>query len=425
MPTLTHLIIHEHELTLKGENRGWFEDRLIEAARRVFEGLISDTVERAGGRLIFTLRIKAAVDHDEIARRSRRLLGAAFVMAARQLQPDLSVILNEVKNLRYAEILRRFTHQDDKRIVHKNKGKTPTFKIHTQRSDKTFPHTSQETNEIVGNAVQEATGWTVKLDDPDVTVYVEILRNAAYVGVDRFDCPGGLPVGTSGRFLVLLSGGIDSPVAAHEIMKRGGTCDFIHFQSIPFTSRASVDKVEALVAVLHTFQGRGRLHTIPFADIQREIVMNAPDEFRILLYRRFMVRIAERIARETGCSGLVTGDNLGQVASQTIENITAVEDAATLPMLRPLLTWNKDDIIRRARKIGTYDISIQPHDDCCTVLMPKNPSTRARVEDVRAAEEGLDIEHLSLLRAERSEAKQSSAWIASSSRDTGLLAMTE
>ncbi len=218
---MTHLIVHEHELTLKGGNRGWFEDRLIDAARTVFDGLIEHDVLRAGGRLI--IKVSQEVDPDELQRRSRRLFGAAFVVLAQEVSRDFDVILNEVKNIRVDG--------------------AKTFRIRTQRADKSFPLTSQEVNERIGAAVQEATGWSVNLDEPDVTIYIEILRDRAFVGIHRFDAPGGLPIGSSGRFMVMLSGGIDSPVAAYEIMKRGGSCDFIHFHSVPFTSRASVEKV--------------------------------------------------------------------------------------------------------------------------------------------------------------------------------------
>lgn len=369
--TPTHLIIHEHELTLKGRNRPWFVDKLKAGVRHAFRGLpVGEPVEY-GGRLIAP--IAGPIEFDEVRRRTAHLFGAAFMMAAVEAEADIEKITQKgIAMVRNAQTMG-----------------AKSFAIQCKRGDKRFPMNSQQIAGEVGGRVKEATGLEVDLENPDVTVSVEIVNGKAYVGTERFDAPGGLPLGSSGRFLVMMSGGIDSPVAAYEIMKRGGVCDFIHFHSAPFTSRASVEKVEEIVRVLEQYEGPSKLELVPFADIQKEIMMKTPDEFRILLYRRAMVRIAEATAHRLGAQAIVTGENLGQVASQTIENMTVVEDAATIPILRPLLTWNKQDIINKARAVGTYEISIRPHEDCCTLFMPKNPATRAKIEQIRNAEQYL------------------------------------
>jgi tRNA uracil 4-sulfurtransferase len=234
----------------------------------------------------------------------------------------------------------------------------------------------------------------VNLKHPELVVRIEVVPGTAFVSVDRQRGPGGLPTGVSGRALCLLSGGIDSPVAAWRLMRRGCRVDLVHFHSYPIVSRVSQEKVRRLAAVLASYQLRARLWLVPFGEAQRRIVTSAPEELRVVLYRRFMVRIAERLARRGSARVLVTGEVLGQVASQTIENIAIIDDVAGMPVLRPLVGMDKEEITDEARRIGTYDISIVPDEDCCQVFTPKHPATRARHEDIEAAEAVLSIDEI-------------------------------
>jgi thiamine biosynthesis protein ThiI len=266
-----------------------------------------------------------------------------------------------------------------------------TFRVTTKRADKSYPLTSMEVDRHVGAAVVASTGAHVSLKNPEMTIFIEILGAGAYYYCERFPGAGGLPVGMSGTVACLLSGGIDSPVAAYRMMKRGCRAVFIHFHGHPFVTRASADKAEELAQRLTRHQYYSRLYLVPFGDVQRQVVLSAPAPLRVVLYRRLMVRIAEELGRSNKCWALVTGDSLGQVASQTAGNITVTDEAATLPFLRPLIGMDKVEITEQAQKIGTYEISIEPDQDCCRLFTPPNPATQAKLEDVRRAESRLDV----------------------------------
>jgi thiamine biosynthesis protein ThiI len=275
------------------------------------------------------------------------------------------------------------------------KGRTArSFRIAARRADKRFPIPSPEIERYVGRAVQAATGWPVDLDHPDVVVRVELVTADAFFFFEKHPGPGGLPVGTSGRVMCLLSGGIDSPVAAWRMIRRGCRATFVHFHSAPILSRTSQDKARALVERLTTHQLRSQLFLVPFAPIQQKVVVSVPPALRVVIYRRLMLRIAERLARRIGCHALVTGDVVGQVASQTLENLAVVGSVATLPVLRPLVGFDKEEITGEAQRLGTYEISIVPDEDCCTLFTPRFPATRASRLHVDAAEAGLDVEAL-------------------------------
>jgi len=239
--------------------------------------------------------------------------------------------------------------------------------------------------------VQQLTGWPVDLSHPDLKIYVQILTEDAYFYFDKERGTGGLPVGTSGRVLCLLSGGIDSPVASWRLIRRGCRAHFVHFHSYPILSRTSQEKARALVEILTRHQLKSRLLLVPFGGIQQRVVVSVPPPLRIVVYRRLMLRIAERLARQAGIEAIVTGDVVGQVASQTIENLTVIGSAATLPILRPLVGFDKDEIVLEAQRLGTYETSIIPDEDCCTLFTPRFPATRATLEAAEAAERQLDI----------------------------------
>jgi thiamine biosynthesis protein ThiI len=280
-------------------------------------------------------------------------------------------------------------------VVSQLPGRTArSFRIAARRADKRFPIPSPEIERIIGRRVQDATGWPVNLDKPEKVIHVEVVTNDAFFYFEKERGSGGLPVGTSGKVMCLLSGGIDSPVAAWRVMRRGCRSLFVHFHSYPILSRTSQDKVRELARILTQRQLRSRLFLVPFGAVQQQVVITVPPPLRVVTYRRLMVRIAERLARQEGAHALVTGDSIGQVASQTVENLTVVEGAATLPILRPLLGFDKDEIVAEAERLGTYSVSIIPDDDCCSLFTPRFPATRADRRAAMAAEAALDVEGL-------------------------------
>jgi thiamine biosynthesis protein ThiI len=267
-----------------------------------------------------------------------------------------------------------------------------SFRVSARRADKRYPLTSPQIEREVGGRIKAARGWRVDLENPELVVHLELLTEQAFYFFRKERGAGGLPTGTAGRVACLLSGGIDSPVAAHRMMKRGCAVTFIHFHSYPILSRASQEKARELVRLLTTWQHRSRLYLVPFGEIQQQVVLSVPPPMRVVIYRRLMLRIAERIARSRHAQALVTGDAVGQVASQTLENLSVVGSVAGLPLFRPLIGMDKDEIMAEAMKLGTYPISIIPDQDCCTLFTPRNPLTRARLADIEAAEQALAIE---------------------------------
>jgi thiamine biosynthesis protein ThiI len=263
-----------------------------------------------------------------------------------------------------------------------------------KRGDKSFPMTSPEIEREIGGRIKLARGWKVNLDHPELTVNVEMLPTQAFYSWGKERGPGGMPTGVSGRVACLLSGGIDSPVAAYRIARRGCQVMLVHFHSYPFLSRASQEKVREIAQVLTRFQMHTALKMVPFGELQRQVVLAVPQGLRVVLYRRLMLRIADRMARQWDAGALVTGEVIGQVASQTLENLAAIADATDLPVLRPLVGMDKEEIILEAQRIGTYEISIIPDQDCCQLFTPRNPATRARLADVLAAERLLPVEEM-------------------------------
>ena len=270
-----------------------------------------------------------------------------------------------------------------------------SFKVESKRADKAFPMTSIQLSQAVGGELAERfPNVTVDVHHPDLTVYVEIRETAAYGHAPSVPGAGGLPVGMGGRAVSLLSGGLDSPVSSWMMARRGVELEMVHFVSPPYTSQQAQDKVLELARLLTAWTGRLLVHIVPFTEIQEEIRRNCPEEYFTLIMRRFMMRIAEAIARKANAGALVTGESLGQVASQTMLALGVTEDVTSLPVLRPLIGMDKVEIIRMSREIGVFDTSILPYEDCCTVFTPRHPATRPRLEDVRQAEAALDVESL-------------------------------
>lgn len=374
---VTSALVHYDEIALKGRNRQFFERRLVRNITRTLAGLGVSGVRRLHGRLL--LEFGDAEAWPEIRRRLGRVFGIAYFMPAVQAETDL-----EALQARVVDAVTRRAGADP------GSG-PPSFAVTTRRADKTFPRKSPEVNCIIGAAIQRATGWPVDLENPDLRVFVSILSRQAYVAFERHDGPGGLPVGVSGRVACLMSGGIDSPVAAYRMMKRGCVPVFIHFHSHPYTDAASQDKTVEIAEVLVARQVSTRIYMVPFAGLQQRIVVETPAPYRVILYRRFMVRVAERIAHRAGATALVTGESLGQVASQTLDNMRTIGRAVDIPILRPLLGHDKREIVELAERIGTFDISIQPHGDCCSYLLPRHPVTRSSPEELEAVEAVFDI----------------------------------
>ena len=367
------ILLHYHEINLKGNNRGWFEAHLHQNVVSVLKGLAYDSVQRFSGRLLIALNPNSPID--EVTNRLRTVFGVANFVAAWEVPASMESIESGLRDL-------------------VSTARFGSFKIDARRGTKDFPLNSQEMNQQLGAFVQGLTGADVRMENPDAVFYVEIVRSRAFLYLSKVPGAGGLPSGTGGKVLCLLSGGIDSPVAAYRLMRRGCRVLYVHFHSFPHTSVESQEKVRRILQILSRCQMDSQLFLVPFAEVQREIVAYAPPPLRVILYRRFMVRIAESLAYKEKASALVTGDSLGQVASQTLENIRTISAASTLPIFRPLIGDDKEDIMRLAREIGTYGISILADQDCCSLFVPKHPETMSSLEQVETAERSLDIPRL-------------------------------
>ena len=303
-----------------------------------------------------------------------------------------------VANFSFAERAPRDLDALKERILNSLDGRTfGSFRVATKRADKTFPLTSPQINQQIGAAVQEKSGSRVDLERAELTISVEILPSEAFFAFNKIQGPGGLPVGVTGLVLSLISGGIDSPVAAYRMMQRGCRVSFVHFHSAPYLDRTSQEKVRELVKFLTRHQFFSRLYLVPFGEIQRQIVSTVLRPLRVVLYRRMMLRIAEGIARRERAQALVTGESLAQVASQTLENLAVIEEAANLPILRPLVGMDKQEIIDQSRKIGTFEISAIPDQDCCQLFVPAHPATKAKLLDVKQTEDLLEISAMTQL----------------------------
>ena len=368
------VIVHYQEIALKGRNRPWFIEQLVSNLRVVTADLGVTRVRPLSGRLELTL--DPGADWAEIRRRISRTFGIANFLRARRtgltIDEISAAILDDLAGLRDLDGV--------------------SFRVTARRSDKAYPFTSPEIEREVGGRIKACRNWKVDLRNPDLVVAIEILPNEAFYSVKKHRGPGGLPSGTSGRVLSLLSGGIDSPVAAFRLMKRGCRVRFVHFHSYPLLSRASLDKVHEIAELLTTYQLRSRLYLVAFGELQRQVVLSAPPRLRVVLYRRLMMRIAERLATHCRAGALVTGEAVGQVASQTVENLAVINAAVSLPVLRPLIGSDKDEICAEARALGSYPISIIPDQDCCQLFTPRNPATRARLAQVEEAEAALPLD---------------------------------
>lgn len=368
------IVVHHHEITLKRGNRKMFERQLMRNTRLALEGILSPQAVHGGyGR--FVIEGMEKNDLDTITNRLKHVFGLANICVGYRVPQDIAAF-----NATADDLLR------DRKFA--------TIKVDARRVDKNFPVGSMDVNRQVGEYLCSKFGVRGDMTQPDETLHIEIVDKVAYVYRSKTQGAGGLPVGVSGKVTALLSAGFDSPVACYRMMKRGATVSFVHFHSYPYVTSDSVDQVKQLVDVLTHYQFTSKLHIVPFGDAQQEIVAKTPPRLRVLLYRRLMVRIAETIAHLENSQALVTGESVGQVASQTLRNIRVIDSVAELPILRPLVGMDKEEIIHLARQIGTYDISQQPYDDCCSFLTPRNPETWADPHVVQEAELKLEIPKL-------------------------------
>src|SRR5919106_1346034 len=367
------VLIRYHEIALKKGNRQYFTELLKRNLLAAVKDLGAKEIRSLPARLLLTF--KNDIDPSITVQRIGSVFGVAnfslVERTARDIDALRSRILESINGTHFS-----------------------SFRIETQRGDKTFPLTSPEINRQLGAAVKEKSGARVDLMNAEFTVTVEILPRDAFFGFNKIPGAGGLPVGASGRLISLISGGIDSPVAAYRMMQRGCRVIFVHFHGAPYQDNTSQEKVRQLVKILTRHQFLSRLYLVPFGEIQRQIVAAVARPLRVILYRRMMLRVAEGLARREKAKALVTGESLGQVASQTLDNMAVIQQAATVPILRPLVGMDKQEIIDQARRIGTFDISSIPDQDCCQLFVPKHPATKASVTEVATVERGLELSAL-------------------------------
>jgi len=367
---MNRVVVRYHEIALKRGNRRAFVDQLMTHIGRALRGTGVKRVRAVPGRIVVNLTPRA--DWPEIRRRLQWVFGVANYSVAWRAERNIDAIV-------------------DTAVASIEGHSFASFAVLTKRADKGFPLPSPEISRLVGSAVQAQRSVRVDLEHPELTISIEVLPREAFVAVERLPGAGGLPVGSSGSVVALISGGIDSPVAAYRMMRRGCHVEFVHFHGAPYQDRSSRDKVVELTRLLTRYQLRSRLHLVAFGEIQRQIVAQVPRPFRVVLYRRMMMRIATAIAAAADAPALVSGESLGQVASQTLANLVVTEAATTLPLLRPLVGMDKAEITAQAEQIGTYEISVQPDEDCCQLFVPRHPATRMTLAEAEDAERSLDI----------------------------------
>lgn len=371
-------IVRCGEVALKGMNKPYFERMLADRIRSNLRNLEGVSVKRRDG-LIF-IRAEKNIDPDIIIRETTKVFGVDSVSEAIEAEPELNAI-GEAAVGYMLELI-------EKRGV-------KTFKVAAKRADKTFPVQSPQIGRIIGAKILIGCKvLKVDVHEPDVLLHVDVRTDRAYIYEGKVNGFGGLPLGTNGKGLVLLSGGIDSPVAAWMMAKRGMLIEAVHFHSYPYTSPRARQKVEELASILASYCGGFKMHVINLLPIQEQIVANCPEEETTILVRRFMMRIAEKIAQKRGCMMLITGENLGQVASQTAEALVVTDASVNMPVMRPLIAMDKTEIMDKAREIGTYEKSIEPYEDCCTVFLPKHPTTKPKLDRITESESRLDCEAL-------------------------------
>lgn len=371
-------IVRCGEVALKGMNKPYFERMLVERIRKLLKKFDGVSVKRHEG-LIF-VRADRSLDKQAIIKEISKVFGVASISPAVECESTMESIGAAAVDYMMEAIRERGVK---------------TFKVEAKRADKTFPVKSPDIGRQIGAAVLKGCKvLKVDVHHPDCLLFVDVRHDKSYIYQDKIPGFGGLPLGTNGKGLSLLSGGIDSPVATWMMAKRGMMIEAVHFHSYPYTSQRAQEKVEDLASIVATYCGRFRMHVVNLLPVQEQIVEHCPEEETTILVRRFMMRIAQRIAEKNGCGMLITGENLGQVASQTAESLIVTDASVTMPVMRPLIAMDKVDIMDLAQEIGTYETSIQPYEDCCTVFLPKHPTTKPKLEKILESESKLDCEAL-------------------------------
>jgi len=371
------IIVHYDEIGLKGNNRPFFENALIRNIREFLRNTHCDKIHKGSGKVIIDLN-----RNSKIAKMKEILKNIPGIS-------NFSLAVSEVKNIEKinAKTLNLIKY------LHSTKKALRTFKIEARRSDKTFSLTSPEINSVVGEYISKNTGLGVDVQNPDIELITDIGNKKCFIYFEKARGVGGLPVGTAGNLISLISGGIDSPAASFMMAKRGAKNIFVHFQNKTIKNTSHADyKIKKLVERLSKFQGKSKLYMIPFEKFQKEIIANSMSKNRMIIYRRTMFKIAEMIAGKENAKGFVTGDSLSQVASQTVENISVIYKATKLPIFSPLIGMNKQEIIDLAKNIGTYEISVIPYQDCCSFLIAKHPETKANLDRIIEQEKRIKID---------------------------------
>jgi thiamine biosynthesis protein ThiI len=368
-------IVRCGEIALKGQNKPFFERLLAERIKKGTSKFEQIEIKRNEG-LIF-VKAPERYDPDEVAGEISRVFGVASVSHAVETESDLDMIAHEA-------------------VIYMNgmiaKKGIKTFKVDAKRANKDFPMESPDIAKLIGGKILIGCKvLSVDVHHPDCKLFIDVRRDRSYIYTDKTPGFGGLPLGTNGKGLILLSGGIDSPAAAWMMAKRGMLIEAVHFHAYPYTSERAQQKVTDLATILAEYCGKIKIHRINLLDIQQQIAEKCPEEESTILARRFMMKIAERIALKNGCDMLITGENIGQVASQTAQGIVVTDQAVHMPVMRPLIALDKVDIMDLARKIGTFETSIQPFEDCCSLFLPKHPSTKPKIERILESEEALDV----------------------------------
>lgn len=369
----SHVIVKTHELALKGKNRPWFMRRLADNLRAATRGTGVERVWQ--GQMMIGLTLEDEGAWPQVQERVRDCLGVAKFFKSYSVPPDLEHVKRTIPFLLDG---RSFS----------------SFRITANRADKRFPITSEQINRDLGQYVKDLTGARVDLTRPDLQIFLDVLPKEILIYFDEIRGYGGLPVGTSGLVTAMLSGGIDSPVAAWQMMKRGCRVQFVHFHSYPLVDMSSIEKAVELTQFLTRFQYSSRLYLVPLGEIQKQIILSTPPAYRVVLYRRFMMRVTESLARRQKAKAIITGESCGQVASQTLDNMAAIDAVAGMQVLRPLVGFNKEEIIKVATALGTFPISILPDQDCCSLFVPRHPETHSKLETVSRLESVLPVDDL-------------------------------
>jgi len=380
----THIIIHYDEITLKGKNRPFFERALIRNIEEMLKEINCMKIHKELGK--FVIDINEQTETRKIKKILKNIPGISNFTLAISCEKDIKKIKEKTVE---------FVRSPQSSAERLQRGEIlKTFKIEARRADKKFKLKSPEINYKVGEYVLENTELKVDVHNPDLEIVVDVGSKNCFIYAERIKGIGGLPTGTAGKLVSLISGGIDSPVASFMMMRRGARIVFVHFKNKTVSSSAGDRKIEDLVKILSRFQGSLKLYVVPFEEFQKEIIAKIPSKNRMIIYRRIMFKLSEIIAKKENAKGLVTGDSLSQVASQTIDNINAIYKVANLPIFPPLIGINKQETIDLAKRIGTYETSIIPYQDCCSFLIAKHPETRAKLDEIIKQEKNLDIDEI-------------------------------